>query len=147
MGFLWANVAGYLFAYHLVLVVLPAARYVPRQQGASAVLLAVDQFLFADVEDKGIECFELGLLSKGSHVGCHESRILQTFAGHLCDFCELGIPSLLVVGELGFLSWVAVVGVAGHVDHALVASGRLSHVEHHGVRFGELTTQASDRGC
>jgi hypothetical protein len=57
--------------------------------------------------------FELGLLSKGSHVACHESRIFQTFAGHLCDFCELGIPSLLVVGELGFLSWVAVVGVAG----------------------------------
>ena len=67
----------------LVLVVLPAARYVPRQQGASAVLLAVDQFLFADVEDKGIECFELGLLSKGSHVACHESWVFQTFANAL----------------------------------------------------------------
>ena len=59
--------AGYssLWGYvRLVLLVLPAARYVPRQQGASAVLLAVDQFLFADVEDKGIECFELGLLDE-----------------------------------------------------------------------------------
>jgi len=115
--------------------------------GNYCILLAVFEFLFANVEDKCMDGFELGLLSKGSHVACHESRILQTFAGHLCDFCELGIPSLLVVGELGFLSWVAVVGVARHADHTLVASGRLSHVEHHGVRFGELTAQASDRGC
>ena len=91
--------------------------------------------------------FELRLLDEVSLVGCHESRVFQTFAGHLCDFCELGIPSLLVVGEFDFLHRVAVVGVARHADHTLVASGRLSHVEHHGVRFGELTAQASDRGC
>ena len=115
--------------------------------GNYCILLAVFEFLFADVEDKCIDGFELGLLSKGSHIACHESRILQTSAGHLCDFSELGVPSLLVVGEFDFLSWVAVVGVARHVDHALVASGRLSHVEHHGVRFGELTAQARDRGC
>ena len=77
-----------------------------------------------------MEGFELRLLDEGSLVGCHESRIFQTLAGHLCDFCELGIPSLLVVGEFDFLHRVAVVGVARHADHALVASGRLSHVEH-----------------
>ena len=99
----------------------------------SVNLLAVCEFLFANVEDKGIECFELGLLDEGSLVACHERWILQTFAGHLCDCCELGVPSLLVVGELGFLSWVAVVGVARHVDHTLVASGRLSHVEYDAV--------------
>ena len=113
----------------------------------SVNLLAVCEFLFANVEDKGIECFELGLLDECRLVACHERRIFQSFAGHLCDCCKLGIPSLLVVGEFDFLHRVAVVGVARHADHALVASGRLSHVEHHGVRFGELAAQASDRGC
>ena len=115
--------------------------------GNYCILLAVFEFLFANVEDKCMDGFELRLLDEGSLVACHESRILQTFAGHLCDFCELGIPSLLVVGEFDFLHRVAVVGVARHADHALVAGGRLSHVEHHGVRFGELAAQASDRGC
>ena len=97
------------------------------------ILLAVCEFLFANVEDKGIESFELGLLDESSLVACHESRILQTFASHLCDLSELGIPILLVVGELGFLSWVAVVGVARHVDHALVAGGCLTHIEYASV--------------
>ena len=113
----------------------------------SVNLLAVCEFLFANVEDKCMDGFELGLLDEGSLVACHERWIFQTFAGHLCDLRKLGIPSLLVVGEFEFLHWVAVVGVARHADHALVASGRLSHVEYHGVRFGELATQASDRGC
>ena len=117
----------------LAQVVLPAARYVPRQQGASAVLLAVDQFLFADVEDKGIECFELGLLSKGSHVACHESRVFQSFTSHLCDLSELGVPILLVVGEFDFLVRVSPVGVARHDDHALGAGRCLTHIEYASV--------------
>ena len=82
-----------------MLVVLPAARYVPRQQGASAVLLAVEEFLFADVEDKGIECFELGLLDECRLVACHESWVFQTFASHLCDLRELSAPCSFFLGN------------------------------------------------
>ena len=113
----------------------------------SVNLLAVCEFLFANVEDKGIECFELGLLDECRLVTCHESRIFQTFAGHLCDLRELGIPILLVFGEFDFLVRVSPVGVARHVDHALVAGRCLAHIEYASVRFGELAAQASDRGC
>ena len=113
----------------------------------SVNLLAVCEFLFANVEDICIECFELGLLDERRLVACHERWILQTFAGHLCDCCELGVPSLLVVGEFDFLVRVSPVGVARHVDHALVAGRCLAHIEYASVRFGELTAQASDRGC
>ena len=130
--------AGYssLWGYvRLVLLVLPAARFVPRQQGASAVLLAVDQFLFADVEDKGIECFELGLLDECRLVACHESRIFQSFASHLCDLRELSAPCSFFLGNR--CSTLA-------TYRSVFAFGKLAVVVGSAVLFGDFAREVMD---
>ena len=73
--------------------------------------------------------FELGLLDERSLVACHESRIFQSFAGHLCDLRKLAIP----FGSVAFLAFWSPVGVARHVDHAFVVGCSLSHVKNDAV--------------
>ena len=43
--------------------------------------------------------FELGLLDERSLVACHERRIFQTFASHLCDLRELSAPCSFFLGN------------------------------------------------
>ena len=92
-------------------------------------LLPVLKLLFADVEDKCMDGFELGLLDERSLVACHERGIFQSFAGHLSDLRKLGIP----FGSVAFLAFWSPVGVARHVDHALVAGRCLAHIEYASV--------------
>ena len=120
----------------LVLVVLPAARYVPRQQGASAVLLPVLKLLFADVEDKCMDGFELGLLDERSLVACHESGIFQSFAGHLCDLRELSAPCSFFLGKR--CSTLA-------TYRSVFAFGKLAVVVGGAVLFGNFAREVMDR--
>ena len=63
----------------LAQVVLPAARYVPRQQGTSEVLLAFD-FITHEVPDILVECFVLGLSDEANLIHCNVVWIHHTVA-------------------------------------------------------------------
>ena len=99
-------------------------------------LLAIEELLFADVEDKGIECFELGLLSKGSHVACHESWVFQSFASHLCDLRKLSAPCSFFLGNR--CSTLA-------TYRSVFAFGTLAVVVASAVLFGDFARKVMDR--
>ena len=73
-------------------VVLPAARYVPRQQAISEVLLAF-QLVAHQVPDKLIPSLVLCLIDERYLVLRNVVRVHHTFASSSADLCEGVAPS------------------------------------------------------
>ena len=96
------------------------------------------------VPDVLIQGLVLALGSERCLVCCDVLRILHTVAGGTTDISEALAPSFLSSSSTHFLVWVAPRGVAWVVNHVLIASRCLSHVEHSAVRFGQFATDGFD---
>ena len=98
-------------------------------------LLPVFKLLFADVEDKCMDGFELGLLDERSLVACHERGIFQSFAGHLSDLRELSAPCSCFLGNR--CSTLA-------TYRSVFAFGKLAVVVGGAVLFGDFARKVMD---
>ena len=90
------------------------------------------------VPDVLIQGLVLALGSEARFVSSDVLRILHTVAGGSTDISEALAPSFLSSSSAHFLVWVAPRGVAWVVNHVLIASRCLSHVQHSAVRFGQF---------
>ena len=96
------------------------------------------------VPDVLIQGLVLALGGEARFVCSDVLRILHTVAGGSTDISEALAPSFLSSSSTHFLVWVTPRGVAWVVNHVLIASRCLSHVEHSAVRFGQFATDGFD---
>ena len=116
-------------------VMLPAARYVPRQQGTSEVLLAF-QLVAHQVPNKLIPSLVLCLIDERYLVLRNVVRVHHTFASSCADLCEGVAPSTLF-----FRNWGCSFAMYGGV----FAVGLLAVIIASAVLFGDFAREVMDR--